>query len=261
MRVGGHGPSGGTLDTMLEIISSSVRDRKTLATARDPYCLNPEPSRTNCNKAGRKEDHDVLSFAYDRVVKAWTAPFLLAGGNSRVARRSSGLFAQESRPYATVFTYRECAKTSGFIQALLTWLTMTIGVLFLALPGVRTIAQKIRPPGSATGSPEQLSKNFFKTTLVAAASTDPNTSAFVAPTSFSSSSSVSPVKEGAPVVTITITGGDPYVESARFVVEAALAIVSQRDELHAGGVLTPAVAFGDVLVNRMKKVGMAFDQS
>ncbi len=41
--------------------------------------------------------------------------------------------------------------------------------------------------------------------------------------------------------------------------EAALALVLQREQLAEGGVLTPASAFGAVLVERLRAAGMRFD--
>lgn len=72
-------------------------------------------------------------------------------------------------------------------------------------------------------------------------------------------------ESGRRVVT-TVAGGDPgYDETAKMVSESALALASDRGELHAtkvaglkGGVLTPAFAFGEVLERRLSQAGIAF---
>jgi len=51
--------------------------------------------------------------------------------------------------------------------------------------------------------------------------------------------------------------GDPgYKATARMVVEAALCGALERSACAAGGVLTPAAAFGMTLVERLRKSGM-----
>ncbi len=57
-----------------------------------------------------------------------------------------------------------------------------------------------------------------------------------------------------------ISGGDPgYGETAKMLSESALCLAEDRDKLPArAGVLTPAVAFGDVLIHRLVRAGMSF---
>lgn len=57
-----------------------------------------------------------------------------------------------------------------------------------------------------------------------------------------------------------VSGGDPgYDETAKMVSESAIALVVDRDRLPARfGVLTPAEAFGDVLVQRLQAAGISF---
>jgi short subunit dehydrogenase-like uncharacterized protein len=63
-----------------------------------------------------------------------------------------------------------------------------------------------------------------------------------------------------------VSGGDVgYTETAKMVAEAALALAFQRDQLPAtqlfqgGGFLTPASAFGHVLIDRLQAAGMNFE--
>jgi short subunit dehydrogenase-like uncharacterized protein len=57
-----------------------------------------------------------------------------------------------------------------------------------------------------------------------------------------------------------VSGGDPgYEETAKMLSEAALCLARDRDRLPArAGVLTPAVAFGDLLIARLQRAGMVF---
>ena len=71
---------------------------------------------------------------------------------------------------------------------------------------------------------------------------------------------------GRPLVARTTVSGtrDPgYWETSRFVLEAALCIVLEEDELDKAGmprgVLTPSVAFGDVFKRRLEKSNVVFE--
>lgn len=53
-----------------------------------------------------------------------------------------------------------------------------------------------------------------------------------------------------------IPNGDPgYQETSKMLIESALCIVLEEDKLPkvGGGILTPAAAFGDVLMTRLYK--------
>ncbi len=57
-----------------------------------------------------------------------------------------------------------------------------------------------------------------------------------------------------------VSGGDPgYDETAKMLSESALCLAQDREKLPSrAGVLTPAVAFGDVLIARLVRAGMVF---
>jgi short subunit dehydrogenase-like uncharacterized protein len=58
-----------------------------------------------------------------------------------------------------------------------------------------------------------------------------------------------------------VSGGEPgYTETAKMISECALALACDRDKLpDVRGVLTPAVAFRDVLVDRLQRAGIRFE--
>jgi short subunit dehydrogenase-like uncharacterized protein len=62
-------------------------------------------------------------------------------------------------------------------------------------------------------------------------------------------------------VVTRVSGGDPgYTETAKMVAESALCLAFDGDRLSSpGGVLTTAVAMGDVLIDRLQKVGIRFE--
>jgi short subunit dehydrogenase-like uncharacterized protein len=62
-------------------------------------------------------------------------------------------------------------------------------------------------------------------------------------------------------VQCTVSGGDPgYTETAKMLSEAALTLLQNYEELpFKGGVMTPAGALGDHLINRLKAAGIWFE--
>ncbi len=56
-------------------------------------------------------------------------------------------------------------------------------------------------------------------------------------------------------------GGDPgYNETAKMISEAALTLLYNYDRLPVkGGVVTPAAAFGDLLIDRLREAGILFE--
>ncbi len=67
-----------------------------------------------------------------------------------------------------------------------------------------------------------------------------------------------------PQVVGTVKGPEGYSATAIFLAEAGIALATQRDSLPAvthfngGGFLTPATAFGAVLLNRANNAGVTF---
>lgn len=59
----------------------------------------------------------------------------------------------------------------------------------------------------------------------------------------------------------TVSGGDPgYTETAKMLSESALALLHNYEQLpFKGGVMTPAGALGDHLINRLKAAGLWFE--
>merc|ERR1719436_1884260 len=59
----------------------------------------------------------------------------------------------------------------------------------------------------------------------------------------------------------SFVGADGYFETSRVAIETALALRFDRDKLaHRGGVLTPSVAGGEILLNRLVESGVKFKQ-
>ena len=65
---------------------------------------------------------------------------------------------------------------------------------------------------------------------------------------------------GGQTVRTEVSGGDPgYAETSKMLAESALCLALDRDSLPArAGVLTPAEAMGDVLLERLQRAGLSF---
>jgi short subunit dehydrogenase-like uncharacterized protein len=90
--------SGGTVASMLNMLDAAERDSSVETILRDPYALNPEGSPRGLDGPER-----VLP-EYDPDFHAWVAPFVMAEINTKVVRRSHAL---KGHPYGVGFRYDE----------------------------------------------------------------------------------------------------------------------------------------------------------
>jgi len=78
--------SGGTLASGIGIIEYLMANKHELKDMKNPYMLGGEPEGiTEERKAAQK---DVKMFGYSPSLQAWYCPFIMAGCNTRVVRRS-----------------------------------------------------------------------------------------------------------------------------------------------------------------------------
>ncbi|KAI8332624.1 saccharopine dehydrogenase [Chlamydoabsidia padenii] len=231
-------PSGGTIQTLVQ----SLGDKSLSSTANfDPYLLATQ-------KGQDKPYIPWISKDYDFGGK-WQSFFIMSVVNEKVVRRSWSLYADRGQTYGKLFKYRE-SMTMPFIPAFfLTSILLTmmpvVSVLFKFAP-IRRLAEKLLPSGGTGPDREQRAKGHFEFQLVATGETEPYD----------------------PTVRVRgIVKGfrDPgYGDTCRMVAESALSIVKNHDSLPGkqGGILTPASAFGQVLIDRLThEGGMVFEVS
>ncbi|MFO0554685.1 MAG: saccharopine dehydrogenase NADP-binding domain-containing protein [Polyangiaceae bacterium] len=98
----------------------------------------------------------------------------------------------------------------------------------------RKLLERVRRPGQGP-TPAERQRGFFRLTVAA--------------------------RSGDEKIVARVSGGDPgYGETAKMISEAALALVLDRERLpKRRGFLTPAVAFGGVLVERLENAGIRFE--
>lgn len=224
--------SGGTLASMINIIREARNDRNVARILANPYALNPDGQREG------PDGRDQQKVAYDDDAGCWTAPFVMAGVNTRVVRRSHALAGY---PYGKKFRYREAVITGkgpgGWLKG--SGMTLALGglVIGISLSPTRRLLQKFFLPSPGEGpGPEAREAGFFNLMQVGK------------------------LPDGT-VMRTRITGDrDPgYGSTSKMLAESAVCLA--KDELPSrGGVLTPATAMGDALLRRLRdNAGLTFD--
>jgi short subunit dehydrogenase-like uncharacterized protein len=224
--------SGGTIASMMNIIEETKKDRSIARMMANPYALNPEGEREGPDE---RDQHKVVR---DKGTACWTAPFVMAGINTRVVRRSHALAGY---PYGRDFRYREAVLTGkgigGWFKG--TMMTLSLGALVVGISfaPTRKLLQKFILPKPGEGPSPELQKSGFFNLM-----------------------QIGELADGR-VMRTRITGDqDPgYGSTSKMLAESAVCLA--LDELDTGGgVLTPAFAMGDRLLERLRNnAGLTFD--
>ena len=234
------GVNGGTLASMFNFMDSGKA--KMLA---NPFLLNPTSTRTPAAGAHL----DPISPLYDVDFKAWLGPFFMGPINTRVVRRSAALLLPargSSKVYSKDFHYQEYLRfgagpLAGAAAAVVS-AAMLAGAAGMKLAPLRRLASRLAP-GPGTGPSEAvMDAGSFRCELVGKSAS------------------------GHIVRGLVADKGDPGNRvTTKMVCESALALALQMDELPGGmkfgGVLTPAVGLGAVLIERLLFAGMTFEAS
>lgn len=224
--------SGGTLASMINIIEEAKADRNVARLMANPYALNPEGQREGPDGSDQKK------VIHDDDTESWTAPFVMAGINTRVVRRSHAL---AGFPYGEDFRYRECTLTGKGIGGWMKGTLMTLGlgglVLGISLGPTRKLLQRFVLPKPGEGPDRDLQQSGFFNLM-----------------------QVGVLPDGT-VMRTRITGDqDPgYGSTSKMLSEAAVCLA--KDELDAkGGCLTPATALGGKYLDRLREhAGLTFE--
>jgi short subunit dehydrogenase-like uncharacterized protein len=165
---------------------------------------------------------------YEREVGAWAMPFPTI--DPSIVRRSARALDQYGPDFA--YAHYMCSKSLGAMARLL---ACTGAVIALSqLPVTRSWLMSRLPSGKGP-SREDIERGWFEVTFVA--------------------------RSGERRLVTRVSGGDPgYGETAKMSAESALCLARDRARLpERTGVLTPAVAMGEVLIERLERAGIRFD--
>jgi hypothetical protein len=97
---------------------------------------------------------DPMGVSYDKTLRSYTAPFIMAGVNSRVVRRSATLFAgaSDALSYASrakAFQYVERLQMRSLLEAIVVTVGILIFSISLVLPFTRPLLRALLPkPGT-----------------------------------------------------------------------------------------------------------------
>ena len=224
------GVSSGTLASGIgqwdEVAASA--ERRSLV--RDPYALSPD--RAAEPDLGGEQDLDWVS--YDADLGSWVAPFLMAGLNTRIVRRSNAL---QGWAYGRRFRYRE---VTGFgtgpaaaAQAAAVAAALKAAEAGLAFSPSRALLGQLLPVLGEGPSEKTRRAGFFRMEIHARTSAGPQY-----------------------LGKIEARGDPGYAATSVMLGESALCLALDGDRLPGrAGVLTPATAMGVALADRLRSAG------
>ena len=217
------GVSGGTVASMRGIVQAAAKDRNLRRMLVDPYSLVPD-------RSGKIRQNE-LGFAIHRDEHLVTAPFVMAGINTRVVYRSNALQADA---YGRDFRYHEAVAFPLSARGLADAAAMTAGVTALpvamAVPALSKLLDGTLPK-SGEGPSKRAQQRGHYTLQVR------------------STSSASP--------TVTFhDDADPGYGSTAKMLSAAAACLAFDALDSQPGVVTPSVAMGQALVDRLQAAGL-----
>ena len=224
--------SGGTIETMF-----AIRDLKLDRSAFGAFALNPKNSITETQK---KLTSDKVSVEKNKTLKAWTGPFIMAMANTRVVRRGAALLAEENNGYGKDFVYKESAYYSKKRSAYITTFMLYVIMGVVVTPLRKIVRPLLKQPGQGP-SQKVMDGGFFKCKFLVTG------------------------EDGSEKIYSMKGSGDPgYKVTSKFVCESALSLLGDHTNLPGGdgygGILTSSSGLGDVLINRLQKTGILFEE-
>jgi short subunit dehydrogenase-like uncharacterized protein len=224
------GVSGGTLASAMgqwDEVRASAAARRLV---EDPYALSPDRGA----EPDLGDQSDLQRARHDADLGIWVGPFIMAGLNTRVVRRSNAL---HEWAYGRRFRYREVTGFGSGPAAPVQAAAVAAGVRALTaglrFPPSRALLGTVLPrPGQGPGDKTRRA-GYFRMQIHA------RTSA------------------GRRYLGKIEARGDPgYAATAVMLGESALCLALDRDRLpDRAGVLTPATAMGATLANRLTSAG------
>jgi short subunit dehydrogenase-like uncharacterized protein len=220
------GVSGGTLSSGLATLDAVTEDPPARRALGDPDLLAP----------GGAPSPDPLGGAWPQRhvhLDDWTAPFPMAHINAKVVRRTRHLLDE---PWGEEVSYLERMRTETWARAAAIGLGTSVGVALMSAKPLRALARRALPKPGQGPSDEVRENGFFRSTLIGH------------------------VDAAVPPLIGRVAGsGDPgYAATARMLAETGLLLALDEVPVE-GGVLTPAVAGGRRLIERLREVDVRIE--
>ena len=230
MRVAGAkgGISGGTYNSLSNVLEEARVDKNVRKTLTNPYGLNPIDKQFGPDKP------DLQKVIFDKISNSWIAPFVMAGINTKIVRRSHALIDFK---YGADFCYDEATLTGKGIFGQIRGY-MSLIPIFLATRKKGSIIKNIVDyalPKSGEGPSEKTrisgyyNLRFYLT------------------------------HQNKTYISKVIGDRDPgYGSTSKMLSESAVCLALDKTP-ETYGILTPSVALGDSLLKRLKEnAGLTF---
>ncbi len=222
------GLNGGTVASAIQLFESGQARR-----AEKPFLLDGPAAHTAEEVAANV---DPTRPRWDADFGRWLAPFVMAPINTRVVRRSAALSALSGEAYGAHFAYQEYLSLRNRLQASALATGLSVFQLVLGSPA-RPILKRLLPAPGTGPSQAVITSGWLRCDLVALG------------------------EDGRKAYGLVRDTGDPgNAITVKCLCESALALAQDVARLpggpERGGILTPAVGLGDVLVERLRARGM-----
>ena len=232
------GLSGGTIDSLRQEVIAARRDPAVRRVVRDQDSLLPEGARTgHPPRSLLQRVRERVPVERDPGTGRWLGPFVMAGFNTRIVQLSAAL---GEAAFAPGFRYREVsdlgAGPAGPVRAV--GMALGLGALSAALSWrpTRALLDRVLPRPGEGPDARQRARGRFRMEIDAVTTT------------------------GARYRTTVAADRDPgYGGTAIMLGQSALCLALDEGLPERAGVLTPATALGDALVDRLRANGFTFE--
>lgn len=237
------GISGGTIDSLRQQMIMAGEDPALRRVLGDRYAFSPRRSEEPATRPHQPSGpggriRRLVRAERDPATGRWTGPFMMAGYNTRLVRLSNTL---TDWSYGRDFRYRELSDVgtgpAAPLRAAGTGLVLGGLAAGLSWKPTRTLLDRVLPEPGEGPSAERRAAGRFRLEITASTST------------------------GARYRTVVADDHDPgYDGTAIMLGQSALCLALDGPSLpQRSGVLTPATAMGDVLVERLRAQGFSFE--
>ena len=149
------GLSGGTYASLSKVIEQAQKDKTIYKVLTNPYGLNPP------NQQEGEDRPDLMSVVFDKTSQSYVGPFIMAGINTKVVRRSNAL---SNYSYGKDFRYDEATLNGKGFKGKIKGILAAIPLIFMtAKPKsvLKSIANKLLPKPGEGPNEEQRENGFF----------------------------------------------------------------------------------------------------
>ena len=224
MRVAGAkgGISGGTYNSLSNVLEEARVDKEVRKTLTNPYGLNPIDKQNGPDKA------DLQKVIFDKISDSWIAPFVMAGINTKIVRRSHALIDFK---YGSDFSYDEATLSGkGVLGQVKGYLSLIPIFLATRKKGsfIKNIVDYILPKSGEGPSEKTRISGYYNLRFYL-------------------------TQQDKIYLSKVIGDMDPgYGSTSKMLAESAVCLATDKTP-ETYGILTPSVALGDPLLKRLQE--------